>query len=94
MSRVVRVRFFATLRLALGVAFIDIELREPVRLIELIRKASDLLGINLEEKLLEGKGLKRGTMLLINGRNAVHLSGLDTLVEGGEVSIFPPAGGG
>ncbi len=94
MSKTVRVSFFATLRLALGVAFIDIELNKPTKIRELLKRVSSRLGVNIEEKLLENGSLRRGTMLLVNGKNVIHLDGLDTIVEEGEVSIFPPAGGG
>ncbi len=94
MSKNVRVRFFATLRLALGVAFIDVELSKPTKIRELLRGVSSRLGVNIEEKLLENGRLRRGTMLLVNGKNVIHLDGLDTIVEEGEISVFPPAGGG
>ncbi len=87
--------FFATLRLALGVASIDFELDAPVTIKQLVDMASQRLGTDISQKLFDGDKIKRGTMILINGKNIHHLNGLDTLVEPGDrIAVFPPAGGG
>ncbi len=38
---------------------------------------------------------RRGTIILVRGRNILHGKGLDEIVHpGDEVCLFPPAGGG
>ncbi|WGS64291.1 MoaD family protein [Marinitoga aeolica] len=91
----IEVKFFATLRLYLGVASINLEINKPITVDNLI----DMLVEKFNDKkirdyLVEGKKIKIGTMILINGKNIIHLNGLDTMVEEGIISIFPPAGGG
>ncbi|HDM70171.1 MAG TPA: MoaD/ThiS family protein [Thermotogales bacterium] len=90
----VRIHFFATLRLNLGVASMELELEEKTTVGELLKKVSEKLKVDICEKLLEDGKIRRGTMILLNGKNIIHLNGLDTPVVDGDLSIFPPAGGG
>ncbi len=90
----VRIHFFATLRLNLGVASMELELEEKTTVWELLKKVSEKLKVDICEKLLEDGKIRRGTMILLNGKNIIHLNGLDTPVVDGDLSIFPPAGGG
>jgi molybdopterin synthase sulfur carrier subunit len=91
----VKIEFFATLRLALGVASIEIELSSPKTIREIIKIASDKLGTDIEPKLFEGDKIRRGTMILVNGKNIHHINGLDTMIHPGDrIAVFPPAGGG
>ncbi|WP_129409798.1 MoaD family protein [Marinitoga lauensis] len=91
----VKIKFFATLRLYLKVASIDMEFENPItvdKLIDiLVEKFQDK---KIREYLVEEKKIKVGTMILINGKNLIHMDGLNTLIEEGIISIFPPAGGG
>ncbi len=91
----IKVEFFATLRLVLGVAGLEIEAGGPVSVRQLIDMVSRKLGTDISVKLLDGDRVKRGTMILVNGKNIHHLNGLDTTVNPGDrVAVFPPAGGG
>jgi len=49
-----------------------------------------------DNKLLDENGeLKRGTIILVNGHNILHLEKLATPVKDGDiVALFPPGGGG
>jgi len=40
-------------------------------------------------------GIKKGTIILIDGKNVLHLDQLDTQIDQDcVVSLFPPSGGG
>ncbi|GAB6189474.1 MoaD/ThiS family protein [Marinitoga arctica] len=91
----IKVKFFATLRLYLKVDSVDIELDNPITVNELINLLVDKFNdFKIREYLVDGEKIKVGTMILINGKNIIHINGLNTLVEEGIISIFPPAGGG
>ncbi len=91
----VKIEFFATLRLALGVASIEIELSSPKTIKEIIKLASERVGTDIAPKLFEGDKIRRGTMILVNGKNIHHLDGLNTVIHPGDrIAVFPPAVGG
>jgi molybdopterin synthase sulfur carrier subunit len=91
----VDVKLFATLRLAVGRGSVTIESEGPVTVGALLRSVGEALGEDLSPQLLNEDGsLQVGTMILVGGRNIHHINGLESLVSGGEVAIFPPAGGG
>ncbi|KAF2956467.1 MoaD family protein [Marinitoga sp. 38H-ov] len=91
----VEIKFFATLRLYLKVASIKMEFEKPITVDELIDILVDKFkDKKIREYLVEGKKIKVGTIILINGKNIIHLNGLNTKIEEGIISIFPPAGGG
>ena len=91
----VTVKFFATLRLALGVGELDLELTDPVSVGELVDLTAARVNPLVKSKLLLDGKIRKGTLLLVDGRNVAHLQELDTLIEQDcIVSFFPPAGGG
>ena len=50
---------------------------------------------NLAETLFDAKGLREEYVILVNGRNALELGGLDILLDDqAEVLITPPVTGG
>jgi molybdopterin synthase sulfur carrier subunit len=86
----VRVRFFATFREASGCPESSVT-------------ASDLSGLLDALSARHGEPFERlvrdraadAFVVLVNGRNAGQLRGLDTeLADGDEVSLFPPVSGG
>jgi molybdopterin synthase sulfur carrier subunit len=93
------VKIFATLQLKLGMSLLSYE-GPPLTvdaLIDWIQARADAAGKNVDvrhELLAEDQSIRPGTMILIDGRNIHHLQGIHTLVAGGTVSVFPPAGGG
>jgi molybdopterin synthase sulfur carrier subunit len=90
----VTLKFFATFREIVGSKTIDREFSEGTTvgevLYELESEYDDLVG----ELLVDGD-LKPQINVLKNGREVLHMEGIDTEVEAGDtVSIFPPVAGG
>lgn len=91
----IQVKLFATLRLNLGVAELEIEIEQPVTMIRLLELASIQLESDIIPELIEDGKIMVGTILLINGHNVLHAEKLETLItEECIVSVFPPNGGG
>jgi sulfur-carrier protein len=89
------IKFFATLRLSLGVASVEVDNTEPVTVRDALEKAEKQLGAEFISEVLQDNGQPRmGAMILIDGKNIVHLSGVETPVQNETLSVFPPAGGG
>jgi molybdopterin synthase sulfur carrier subunit len=64
-------------------------------LYELLLQLCDRYGSNFERKIFNGKAISNEIIILINGRNIVHLQGIDTvLCNEDEISIFPVVAGG
>ncbi|MFC7240052.1 ubiquitin-like small modifier protein 1 [Saliphagus sp. GCM10025317] len=87
-------RFFATFREAVGQ-------KDLSRTVEDGATVGDVLaGLEEEYEGLEGELLEDGAIrpqlsVLKNGRDVVHMAGVDTdLEEGDRVSVFPPVAGG
>jgi molybdopterin synthase sulfur carrier subunit len=88
-------RFFATFRAAVGQKSIDREFPADARI-------GDVLAAIEEEfpetagDILDGDGdIKPQLSVLKNGREVVHIDGVDTeLADGDRVSVFPPVAGG
>lgn len=91
----VTVRLFATLRLALGRGVVTVDAEGPITVRALLDRVSTAVGSDVTPWLLDDEGkIDRGTMILVGGRNVLHLAGLETEVDAAEVAVFPPAGGG
>ncbi len=89
------VRFFTTLRILLHTNQVTIPATE-ITVKELLQKSEAQVSKRFLHKLLTPDGqLIQGVMILVNGRNILHLEGLNTVVKGGDiVALFPPGGGG
>ena len=58
-----------------------------------IKSLIELLGI--KDYIMENNNLLIGTIVLVNGKNILHINGLDTIVKNSDnVDFFPPAAGG
>lgn len=58
-----------------------------------IKSLIELLGI--KDYILDNNNLLIGTMILVNGKNILHINGLNTIVKNSDtVDFFPPAAGG
>lgn len=91
----IEVKIFATLRLALGRGTVSLEFDEPPTVGELVAAVSEEVGEDISPWLVSENGeILMGTMILLEGKNILHLNGMETLVTVDSVSIFPPAGGG
>jgi MoaD family protein len=91
----VRVKYFAYYRSYTGLKFED--LSAPASIGELLRSLAERYGATLAEKLIskDGKDLGPDAIVLINGRNIVHLGHMDAaLSEDDTVAIFPIVAGG
>jgi molybdopterin synthase sulfur carrier subunit len=92
---VITVNLYAMLRRTTGVSSVTIETDGPIVLRQLIDLACAKTTPQLRDDLLDGNTIKKGTLLLVDGRNALFLDGLETLVQAGqEIAFFPPGGGG
>ena len=92
---IIHVKLFATLRLKLGIAGLEIETDKPVTIMQLLKLISQKLNTDIIPELIKNGEVMVGTILLINGKNILHADKLETLItEDCEVSVFPPAGGG
>ncbi len=81
------VKFYSTLREKFGMGT-EIN-KDSIDIKSLI----ETLGI--KDHILENNTLQVGVMILVNGKNIAHLSGLDTIVKNNDIiDIFPPAAGG
>ncbi|WP_049901182.1 ubiquitin-like small modifier protein 1 [Natrinema sp. J7-1] len=87
-------RFFATFRDAVGE-------KERTRTVTDDATVGDVLAAleheydGLEGQLLEDGAIRAQLSVLKNGRNVVHMTGVDTPLEAGDVvSGFPPVAGG
>jgi len=91
----ISVQFFAQLRLELDRRGVELEIDEPVTVRELIELIERKIGRDIACKLLDADTIRKGMILLIDGRNVLHLDGLATVVDHAcMISIFPPCGGG
>ena len=91
----VTVKFYATLRLALGIAELEFVLAQPETMRQFLQRVAAQVSGAFLDKLLDHDAIRKGTLLLVDGHNVLHLQGLETpLIEDCVVSIFPPAGGG
>lgn len=89
------IKIFATLRLALGRGAVSLDFVEPPTVWDLVSAVSDQVGEDISPWLVSANGeILMGTMILLEGKNILHLEGMDTLITAESVSIFPPAGGG
>ena len=96
----ITVDFFTTLRLFLKTREIEIDSIKESSILDILQKAESIVFEKTSKKFLfklldeEGK-IKRGTLILINGKNILDTDGLDAIVRNGDtVALFPPGGGG
>ena len=89
------IKFFATLRISINLRSMELDIDAPVSMRELLFLACRKAGIDFTDKLLDNNRIRKGTLLLINGKNVIHMQGLETFIPpGSTVSFFPPSGGG
>ncbi len=91
-----KIKFFTLFKLYFGKDSIVISSsKKPLKLYELIEEGSKIVGNELKEKLIDNGRLKRGAMILINGKNVFHLNELETeIFPDDDIVFFPPGGGG
>ena len=90
----INLRFFATFREAVGSKTVEREFDGDATVGDVL---TDLEGAydGLEEQLIRNGDLAPQINVLKNGREVLHMSGLDTELEDGDtLSVFPPVAGG
>ncbi len=97
----ITINFYTTLRLYLKLKELHIEPAQPVMPILDVLNTVEILVVEQTAKpvlfklLAEDGSIKRGTLILINGKNILDTNGLDDVVNDGDtVALFPPGGGG
>jgi len=87
------VKYFAYIRDYTGAKEIQIEHYKSLR--SLLRELCKKYGAKFENKVFTGENLSDEIIILVNGRNIVHLESLDTKLQVDDViSIFPVVAGG
>jgi molybdopterin synthase sulfur carrier subunit len=87
-------RFFATFREAVGSKTIEREYEDGALVGDVLRALEDEFD-GLEGQLIQDGGLKPQINVLKNGREVLHMDGIETeLEEGDRLSVFPPVAGG
>ncbi len=87
-----KVQYFATLRKITGKSE---ENMEAANVGELIKKIIDIYGEDFKKALYDSNNLRKGVIILKNGKNILYLKNFETpLDENDVVSIFPPVAGG
>ena len=90
------VKFFATLKLKLGVASVEVDAEPGLSVGQAIKRAEQSTGRSFWSEIFDQQGKTfPGGMVLLDGANIAHQNGIDTPVGDAEtISVFPPAGGG
>jgi len=94
----IKIKFYAILREMAGKKELEIDLdRDNATVREIIDAIKPEIGEKAYDKIIRFWFVEKGPRItiLLNGRNIVHLDGLETKVKDGDtLDIFPPAGGG
>ena len=91
------INFYSILKMELDTPQIELELDDEINIKQLIEKLDKKYDNIFTKKLLSDSGseIDRGTIILVNGHNVLHLDGLDTKVGNSDkIAVFPPSGGG
>lgn len=90
----VQLRFFATFREAVGTKVVDREFPDGTTIGDVLRELETEYD-DLDGQLIEDGDLRPHINVLKSGREALHLDGMETVLEDGDtLSIFPPVAGG
>ncbi|MBN1931100.1 MAG: MoaD/ThiS family protein [Desulfobacterales bacterium] len=91
----ITVDFYTTLRVELKTRQLKMSSNE-IDVLQLLEKCEEKISKKFLHKLFDRDGkLIPGTMILVNGKNILHLKSTKTLVHANDiVSLFPPGGGG
>ncbi|MCK4509439.1 MAG: MoaD/ThiS family protein [Desulfuromonadales bacterium] len=92
----VQIQFFSLIRMLLKRDAIEIPWADGDTVQSVLEKTQQQIATPFLHKLLDEDGEPHaGTIILVNRRNILHLEGLDTPVEDGDlVAFFPPGAGG
>lgn len=91
----IEVKFYSLFRLNLKTSGVEYEIDRPITLQELISRLDNEFDNYFSEKLLEFGEIKPGSIILLNGKNVLHLNHLNTEIkDGDQITLFPPSAGG
>ncbi len=79
----------------IGINEIEVE-ADSITVYDLLIRAENQIEKKFIDQLIDTEQqIISGTMILINGRNVIHLDNINSIVRSDdEISIFPPGGGG
>ncbi len=86
----VRIRLFASFREAAGIKEVELEVPDGSKVFEVMKKLAERFP-KLKGLLFEGDRMKEDYHIVKGGR---WLKGNDLLLDGDQIAIFPPVGGG
>ena len=91
-----KVKFYSLFRINLKSAGTEYELDKKITIAELIKKLDQGYDGYFTKKLLEeDRSISPGAIILLNGKNVIHLDKLETVVSNQDtVTLFPPSAGG
>lgn len=88
-------KVFATFREICGGKTVSITYNENESIDHLLDKLIERFPAMHEELFTEERKIRQHVHVFINGRNVIHLDGLDTIVKPeDELALFPPVAGG
>ena len=91
----IEVKFYSLFRLNLKSSGIEYNIDRTISLEELIDKLDEDFEGYFSEKLLDTGKIRTGSIILLNGKNVLHLDKLNTKINDGDiVTLFPPSAGG
>ncbi len=91
-----KIQFFSLIRMLLKRDAIELSWTEGDTVQSVLDKTQTQIATPFLHKLLDENGEPHaGTIILVNRKNILHLQGLQTSVEDGDVlAFFPPGAGG
>jgi molybdopterin synthase sulfur carrier subunit len=91
-----KVKFYSLFRINLKSPGHKYELESEITIAELIEKLDQDYDGYFTHKLLEDdRSISPGSIILVNGKNVIHLDILETKINNEDtVTLFPPSAGG
>jgi len=90
-----KIKVYATLRGIVGGPVIDLDGVSEIKIDNLITKLFAMYPDMRKEAITRNGNLHSAFHVLINGRDARYINGMDTVVtDQDDIRIFPPVGGG
>lgn len=91
----VKVKFYSLFRLNLKTSGTEYEIDQTITLKELIKKLDNDFAGYISKKLMESGQIRPGSIILLNGKNVLHINSLETEINDEDVvTLFPPSAGG
>jgi len=91
-----KVKFYSLFRINLKSPGTEYEVESEISIAELIKKLDQEYDGYFTQKLLEDdRSISPGSIIMVNGKNVLHLEKLETKVNNQDtVTLFPPSAGG